>query len=141
MAVAPPQSVGTPQNPFLLSTAYNMGVPPPTSTVSPLCPSPAFVYGAPQIQPFGASVTSNSVPGTQGIYGSYIPTSSVQVQPSSAQMAFGTTPIGTPASLMASYGGQQAFALPSLGAQHSTNLPNSLIHQQNSMNFLINLQL
>ena len=133
MAVVPPQSVGASQNPFLLSTAYNMAVPPPTSTVSPLVPSPAFVYGAPQIQPFGAAVTSNTVPGAQGIYGSYIPTSNVQVQPSSAQMTFGTAPIGTPASLMASYGAQQAFALPSLGVQHSTNIPNSLIPQQNSM--------
>ena len=133
MAGVPSQSIGAPQNPYLLSTAYNMAVPPPTSAVSPLVPSPAFVYGAPQIQPFGAAVTSNNVPGAQGIYGSYIPTSSVQVQPSSAQMSYGTAPIGTPASLIASYGAQQAFAIPSLGLQHSTNIPNSLIPQQNSM--------
>ena len=132
MAVLPNQSVAASQNPFLLSTGYNMAVPPPTSTVSQLGAPPSFVYGAPPVQPFGHPMGSNAIPGTQGICGSYVQTNNVPAQLSSAQMSFGNAPIGTPANIMAAYGAQQGLALPSFGIQ-SPNVPNSIIPQPNSM--------
>ena len=132
MALVPPQSVAASQNPFLLNPAYSMAVPPPTTTVSHSGSSPAFVYGAPPIQPFGPAVPSIPLSGAQNIYGSYVPTSGTQVQPPYAQMSFGSTPIGTPANMIASYGAQQAFGFPPMSVQ-PTNISNSLIPQQTSM--------
>ena len=132
LAVVPSPSATASQNPFLLSSGYNMAVPPPVSSVSQLGAPPAFVYGAPPIQAFGPSVGSSALPGAQSLCGSYVQANNVSVQQSSAQMSFGSAPIGTPANMMAAYGAQQALALSSFGIQ-SPNVPNSVIPQQNSM--------
>ena len=134
MSMMPPQSAATAQNPFLLSGGYNMAIPPTGTTVSQIGASPAFVYGAPQMQPFGSNavVTSNGIPGAQSLYGSYVPISSVQVQPSSAQIPFGSTSIGAaPTSLLGQFGSHQAFSIPSMGMQPS-NITNTLMPPQNN---------
>ena len=112
-----------------------MTVPPPTPS-SHIAGPTSFVYGAPPLQPFGSTTVtnalSNSATTPQSLYGPYVPVSNVQVQPSSAQMAFGTSPLGPPPNMVASIGAHNAFSVASMCVQPST-ISSNLIPHQNSM--------
>merc|ERR1719266_584282 len=110
-----------------------MTVPPPSTAGSHITPSAAFVYGAPQVQPFGPTMISNGLSSAQNLYGSYVPSSGIQVQPSAAQIALGTPPICTPPNIMGPMTvPPNAFPVTSIGVQPS-GIQNSLLPHQGSM--------